>query len=103
MRILNKYSFLNLVDSFIDLHGLTMYNKNTLKATGREGKKMQIGNEYCDNKEIFYIEDRDGYYWINGSEGYPKKDWLLPDAVQHYKSEDTRAERFISDWDAWCG
>ena len=34
---------------------------------------MRIGNEYCDNKEIFYIEDRDGYYWINGSEGYPKK------------------------------
>lgn len=34
---------------------------------------MQIGNEYCDNKEIFYIEDRDGYYWINGSEGYPKR------------------------------
>ena len=42
MYILNKYSFLNLVNLFIDLHGLTMYNKNTLKATGREGKKMEI-------------------------------------------------------------
>lgn len=78
-------------------------HRATGRATGREGKKMQIGNEYCDNKEIFYIEDRDGYYWINGSEGYPKKDWLLSDAVQHYKSEDAKAERFISDWNAWCG
>lgn len=73
------------------------------QATGREGKKMRIGNEYCDNKEIFYIEDRDGYYWINESEGYPKKDWLLSDAVQHYKSEDAKTERFISDWNTWCG
>lgn len=65
---------------------------------------MYIGEEYCDRKEIFYIEDRgDGYYWINGSEGYLKKDWLLSDAVQHYKSEDAKTERFISDWNAWCG
>ena len=64
---------------------------------------MRIGNEYCDNKEIFYIEDRGGYYWINGSEGYPKKDWLLSDAVQHYKSEDAKTERFTSDWNTWCG
>lgn len=39
---------------------------------------MRIGNEYCDNKEVFYIEDRDGYYWINGSEGYPKKIGYYP-------------------------
>lgn len=45
----------------------------------------------------------DGYYWINGSEGYPKKDWLLLDAVWHYKSKDTKIERFVSDWNAWCG
>lgn len=65
-----------------------------------------IGEEYrehCDDKEIFCIEDRDGYYWINGSEGYPKKDWLLVDAIAHYKSEDAKIERFISNWNAWCG
>lgn len=78
-------------------------DRATGQAKGREGKKMRIGNEYCDNKEIFYIEDRGGYYWINGSEGYPKKDWLLSDAVQHYKSEDAKTERFISDWNTWCG
>ena len=48
MYILNKYFFLNLVDLFIDLHGLTMYNKNTLKATGREGEKMKYKRaSYC--------------------------------------------------------
>lgn len=64
---------------------------------------MYIGEEYCENKEIFYIEDRGGYYWINGSEGYPKKEWLLADAVAHYKSEDAEIDRFSSEWNAWCG
>ena len=39
---------------------------------------MRIGNEYCDNKEIFCIEDRGGYYWINGSEGYLKRIGCCP-------------------------
>ena len=34
-----------------------------------------IGIEFCDNKEIFYIWDDGEYYLINGSDGYLKKDW----------------------------
>lgn len=63
----------------------------------------RVGEELCDNVEIFYILDDGKYYRINGSEYYPKKDWLLQDAVAHYKSEDAKMERFISDWNAWCG
>lgn len=40
---------------------------------------------------------------INGSTGYPKRDWLLSDAVKHYKSDDAKCERFESEWNAWCG
>lgn len=63
---------------------------------------QEVGIEFCDNKEIFYIWDDGEYYLINGSEGYPKKEWLLSDAVQHYKSADAKIERSISDWNAWC-
>jgi len=63
---------------------------------------QEVGIEFCDNKEIFYIWDDGEYYLINGSEGYPKKERLLSDAVQHYKSTDAKIERFISDWNAWC-
>ena len=62
----------------------------------------EVGLEFCDNKEIFYICDDGEYYLINGSEGYLKKDWLLSDAVAHYKSEDAKVERSISEWNAWC-
>ena len=62
----------------------------------------EVGIEFCDNKEIFYILDDGEYYLINGSEGYPKKDWLLEYAVKHYKSIDARIERSIGDWNAWC-
>lgn len=37
----------------------------------------EVGIEFCDNKEIFYILDDGEYYLINGSDGYPKKEWLL--------------------------
>ena len=62
----------------------------------------EVGLEFCDNKEIFYIWDDGEYYLINGSEGYLKKDWLLSDAVAHYKSEDAKVERSISEWNTWC-
>ena len=42
--------------------------------------------KYCDNREIFYIEDRGGYYWINGADGYKKGDWTIEEAVKDYKS-----------------
>lgn len=40
----------------------------------------EVGIEFCDNKEIFYIWDDGEYYLINGSEGYPKKNgcWGMP-------------------------
>lgn len=63
---------------------------------------VEVGREFCDNKEIFYIQDDGKYYWINGSEGYLKKDWLLSDAVAHYKSANAKNERFVSDWNVWC-
>ena len=63
----------------------------------------EVGIEFCDSKEIFYIWDDGEYYLINGSDGYPKKEWLLEDAVKHYKSADAKIERSISDWSAWCG
>lgn len=62
----------------------------------------EVGIEFCDNKEIFYIQDDGDYYRINGSEWYPKREWLLADAVAHYKSEEARIERSISEWNAWC-
>lgn len=31
----------------------------------------EVGIEFCDNKEIFYIWDDGEYYMINGSTGYP--------------------------------
>ena len=63
----------------------------------------EVGIEFCDNKEIFYIWDDGEYYMINGSTGYPKRDWHLSDAVKHYKSNDAKCERFESGWNAWCG
>ena len=60
----------------------------------------EVGIEFCDNKEIFYIWDDGEYYMINGSTGYPKRDWLLSDAVKHYKSDDAKCERFESEWNA---
>lgn len=63
----------------------------------------EVGIEFCDNKEIFYIWDDGEYYMINGSTGYPKRDWLLSDAVKHYKSDDAKCERFESERNAWCG
>ena len=69
----------------------------------REINMKEVGIEFCDNKEIFYIWDDGEYYMINGSTGYPKRDWLLSDAVKHYKSDDAKCERFESEWNAWCG
>lgn len=63
----------------------------------------EVGIEFVDNKEIFYIWDDGEYYLINGTEGYKKNKWLLIDAVKHYKSEDAKIERYISDWNTWCG
>ena len=63
----------------------------------------EVGIEFCDNKEIFYIWDDGEYYMINGSTGYPKRDWLLSDSVKHYKSDAAKCERFESEWNAWCG
>jgi len=63
---------------------------------------MSIFDNYCDNREIFYIEDRNGYYWINGSEGYKKSDWTLEEAVNDYKSEEGKARRFESEYRSWC-
>ena len=63
----------------------------------------EVGIEFCDNKEIFYIWDDGEYYMINGSTGYPKRDWHLSDAVKHYKSNDAKCERFESEGNAWCG
>jgi len=63
---------------------------------------MSIFDNYCDNREIFYIEDRNGYYWINGSEGYKKSDWTLEEAVNDYKSEEGKARRFGSEYRSWC-
>ena len=63
----------------------------------------EVGIEFCDNKEIFYIWDDGEYYMINGSTGYPKRDWLLSDAVKHYKTDDAKCERFEREWNAWCG
>lgn len=39
---------------------------------------QEVGIEFCDNKEIFYIWDDGEYYLINGSEGYPKKNGFFP-------------------------
>ena len=69
----------------------------------KEPEVKRVGEEFCDNTEIFYILDDGKYYRINGSECYPKNEWLLQDAVTHYKSEAAKMDRFISDWDAWCG
>lgn len=63
---------------------------------------MSIFDNYCDNREIFYIEDQNGYYWINGSEGYKKSDWTLEEAVNDYKSEEGKARRFESEYRSWC-
>ena len=63
----------------------------------------EVGIEFCDDKEIFYIWDNGEYYMINGSTGYPKRDWHLSDAVKHYKSNDAKCEGFESEWNAWCG
>jgi len=63
---------------------------------------MSIFDIYCDNREIFYIEDRNGYYWINGSEGYKKSDWTLEEAVNDYKSEEGKARRFELEYRSWC-
>lgn len=59
-------------------------------------------DKFCDGKEIFYIEDRDGCYWINGGDGFPKSDWLIEDAVNYYKSAEGKASRFDSWYSAWC-
>jgi hypothetical protein len=58
--------------------------------------------KYCDNREIFYIEDRSGYYWINGADGYKKSDWTLEEAVNDYKSVEEKARRFESEYRSWC-
>ncbi len=63
---------------------------------------MSIFDNYCDNREIFYIEDRGGYYWINGTDGYKKSDWTLEEAVKDYKSEEGKARRFESEYRSWC-
>ena len=62
---------------------------------------MSIFDKYCDN-EIFYIEDRNGYYWINGSEGYKKSDWTIEAAINDYKSEEGKVRRFDAEYRAWC-
>lgn len=65
--------------------------------------KKEIGIEFCDNKDIFYILEDEKNYLINGYAGYPKKDWLISDAVKHYKSKEAKISRFLSEWDSWCG
>lgn len=59
-------------------------------------------DKYCDNREIFYIEDRGGYYMINGANGYKKGDWTIEEAVKDYKSEEGKARRFESEYRSWC-
>lgn len=62
----------------------------------------EVGFQFCDNEDIFYIWDDGEYYWINGSDGYHKDDWLLADAVKDYKSIDSRLKRAFKDWEIWC-
>lgn len=59
-------------------------------------------DEFCDSKEIFYIDDVDGYYMINGSEGFRKSDWTIEEAVEYYKSDKGKADRFDSWYRTWC-
>jgi hypothetical protein len=58
--------------------------------------------KYCDNKEIFYIDDIGGYYMINGADGYKKSDWTLEEAIKDYKSAEGKARRFEAEYRAWC-
>lgn len=63
----------------------------------------EVGVQFCDNEDIFYILDDGEYYLINGSDGYHKDDWLLADAVKDYKSAESKMKRFLSEWETWCG
>ena len=75
----------------------------TAPAAGRKEKAMYNRfDKYCDNREVFYIEDRGGYYWINGADGYKKGDWTIEEAVKDYKSEEGKAHRFDAEYRAWC-
>ena len=58
--------------------------------------------KHCDGREIFYIEDRDGFYWINGADGYKKSEWTIEEAVNDYKSAEGKARRFELEYRAWC-
>lgn len=61
-----------------------------------------IGEEYCDGKEIIYIENGDdGCYWINGNTGYLKKNWPLVDAVENYKWECEKEEMLLDETEEW--
>ena len=58
--------------------------------------------KYCDGREIFYIEDRDGFFLINGANGYKKSEWTIEEAVKDYKSEEGKARWFELEYSAWC-
>jgi hypothetical protein len=58
--------------------------------------------KYCDNREIFYIEDRGGYYWINGAHGYKKTEWTIEEAVRDYRSAEGKARWLELECRAWC-
>ncbi len=68
----------------------------------REAITMSIFKKYCDNREIFFIEDRDGFYWINGTNGYYKTDWTIEEAVEDYKTGKGKAWRFELECRSWC-
>ena len=61
-----------------------MQRRPPRRASGGEKEESdvkEVGIDFCDNKEIFYIYDDGEYYLINGSEGYPKKKsgyWRMP-------------------------
>jgi len=71
--------------------------------SGKDGNTMYNKyDKYCDNHEIFYIEDRDGYYWINGADGYKKSDWTIEEAIADYKSAEGKARWYDAEYRAWC-
>lgn len=43
-------------------------------------------------REIYYTDERDGEFWINGSTSYDLKQWTKEEAIADYQSEEAELQ-----------
>lgn len=68
--------------------------------------KELIVSEYTTHSDIYSLQIRteknNKWLYINYTDGYNLKQWTIEEAINHYLSDEGKAERFESWYHSYC-